>query len=291
MTLASDKTLKSQAPIENSSTKETDLAIYQASLVFNGTDMNVPFNALTIVEFKRPMRDDYDEKENPITQVLDYIVLLRAGKAKARTGRPISGYMESIKKKKNCAIQKILGANSFRSKKIVESLGEINNQILYISKAISKSNYLVESAERRIDLGDFIAEYVYRVARKIYGAKIKFVVEDKFSDRLILKTKTLLFTSIIENFTGNAIKAQATELTINITNNENHYEVIFSDNGIGLSPEISDIDRIFEFGVTTTSGAGLGLYYVKQYIEQLNRAVLVKPNKIRGLSFILSWNK
>lgn len=101
-----------------------------------------------------------------------------------------------------------MGANSFRSKKIVESLGEINNQILYISKAISKS-----------------------------------------------------------------------------------YEVIFSDNGIGLSPKISDIDRIFEFGVTTTSGAGLGLYYVKQYIEQLNRAVLVKPNKIRGLSFILSWNK
>ena len=94
--LASDKTLKSQAPIENSSTKETDLAIYQASLVFNDTDMNVPFNALTIVEFKRPMRDDYDEKENPITQVLDYIVLLRAGKAKTRTGRPISGYMESI---------------------------------------------------------------------------------------------------------------------------------------------------------------------------------------------------
>lgn len=94
--LASDKTLKSQEPLENSSTKETDLAIYQASLVFNDTDMNVPFNALTIVEFKRPMRDDYDEKENPITQVLDYIVLLRSGKAKTRTGRPISGYMESI---------------------------------------------------------------------------------------------------------------------------------------------------------------------------------------------------
>ena len=201
-------------------------------------------------------------------------------------------YNLSISEKRKIAqFKKFWEQIPFGAKKIVESLGEINNQILYISKAISKSNYLVESAERRIDLGDFIAEYVYRVARKIYGAKIKFVVEDKFSNRLILKTRTLLLTSIIENFTGNAIKAQATELTINMTNNEDHYEVIFSDNGIGLSPEISNIDRIFEFGVTTTSGAGLGLYYVKQYIEQLNGTVSVKPNKIRGLSFILSWNK
>lgn len=117
MTLASDKTLKSQAPIENSSTKETDLAIYQASLVFNDTDMNVPFNALTIVEFKRPMRDDYDEKENPITQVLDYIVLLRAGKAKTRTGRPISGYMESIKKKEKLRNSKNIGSKFLSEQK------------------------------------------------------------------------------------------------------------------------------------------------------------------------------
>ena len=222
----------------------------------------------------------------------DYIIGVSSVKENNVLPSMHSIYNLSISEKRKIAqFKKFWEQIPFGAKKIVESLGEINNQILYISKAISKSNYLVESAERRIDLGDFIAEYVYRVARKIYGAKIKFVVEDKFSNRLILKTRTLLLTSIIENFTGNAIKAQATELTINMTNNEDHYEVIFSDNGIGLSPEISNIDRIFEFGVTTTSGAGLGLYYVKQYIEQLNGTVSVKPNKIRGLSFILSWNK
>lgn len=162
---------------------------------------------------------------------------------------------------------------------------------MYISKAISKSNYLVESAERKVDIGDFIAEYLYRIAKKIYGPRIKIVVDDRFSNRLILKTKTLILTSIIENLIGNAIKAQATNLTISMFDDEKQYMIVFTDNGKGLSPQISNIERIFEFGVTTTSGAGLGLYYSKLYIEQMDGTVSAQENKNGGLSFILSWKK
>lgn len=94
--LASDKTLKSQKPIETDSTKETDLAIYHHSLTFNDTPLNVPFSALTIIEFKRPMRDNYNPSDNPIQQVLDYISLIRAGKAKDKNGRPISGQLDNL---------------------------------------------------------------------------------------------------------------------------------------------------------------------------------------------------
>ena len=94
--LASDKTLKSQEPIENSSTKETDLAIYHVGLAFNNTPKTMPYQALTIVEFKRPMRDDYNNSDNPIQQVLDYISLIREGKAKDKNGRLISGQLENL---------------------------------------------------------------------------------------------------------------------------------------------------------------------------------------------------
>ena len=94
--LASDKTLKSQKPIESDSTKETDLAIYHHSLAFNDTPLNVPFSALTIIEFKRPMRDDYNPSVNPIQQVIEYITEIRAGKAKDKNGRPITGQLENL---------------------------------------------------------------------------------------------------------------------------------------------------------------------------------------------------
>lgn len=48
----------------------------------------------------------------------------------------------------------------------VEALGEINSQILYISKAVAKSNYLIESEEKDADICDFISEYIGRIAKK-----------------------------------------------------------------------------------------------------------------------------
>lgn len=174
---------------------------------------------------------------------------------------------------------------------LVESIGEINNQILYTSKAVSKSNYLLESVNRQIDFCDFITEYIHRIARKIYGSKIKFEIEDHLSTRLVVNSSTIQLTSIIENLIGNSIKASASEILITFKDTDKKYLATFSDNGTGLSELISDINRIFEFGVTTTDGAGLGLYYIKQYVEQMNGTIFAEKNTENGMSFILCWNK
>jgi hypothetical protein len=44
---------------------------------------------VTILEFKRPLRNDYTDEENPITQVFEYALKLKAGKALTGDGRPI----------------------------------------------------------------------------------------------------------------------------------------------------------------------------------------------------------
>jgi len=50
---------------------------------------DVPFSSITIIEFKKPQRDDYSEKENPFTQVAKYIAEIREGKATTVAGRPM----------------------------------------------------------------------------------------------------------------------------------------------------------------------------------------------------------
>ena len=49
-----------------------------------------PFNSVTIIEFKRPMRDDYTEKreqKDPVAQVWRYVHSIREGRVKDQTGQ------------------------------------------------------------------------------------------------------------------------------------------------------------------------------------------------------------
>ena len=91
--LASDKTLRSMPITSNDSTKEPDLCalnVYDNPLLVNeGTAL--PLAAITVVELKRPMRDDAKggENDNPIEQALSYLEKIRQGDATTPQGRPI----------------------------------------------------------------------------------------------------------------------------------------------------------------------------------------------------------
>jgi hypothetical protein len=90
--LASDKVLKSIEKLNVDSPDRTDLVIYNNALTFSESQ-KAPFNSFTIVEFKKPQRNDYkdhDEESNPIEQSEKYIEQILAGKVKDRNGRFIS---------------------------------------------------------------------------------------------------------------------------------------------------------------------------------------------------------
>ena len=91
--LASDKTIKSMPITSDSSTKEPDLCalnVYDNPLLVN-EGVSRPLAAITVVELKRPMRDDAKEgeKDNPIEQALNYLEKIRQGDATDPKGRPI----------------------------------------------------------------------------------------------------------------------------------------------------------------------------------------------------------
>ena len=85
--LTSDKPLNSIDGLDTESTVRTDLLIFNNPISFiEGED--APFNSVVLVEFKRPMRENYDpEKDNPIEQVYDYVAKIRLGKQITRRGR------------------------------------------------------------------------------------------------------------------------------------------------------------------------------------------------------------
>lgn len=86
--LASDKALNKVRPLDSDFVSRPDLLIF-FNTAFAAVDDEHPYNSgVVIFEFKRPMRDDYSENENPITQVLSYVKQIKEGKALQKDGRP-----------------------------------------------------------------------------------------------------------------------------------------------------------------------------------------------------------
>lgn len=84
--LASDKLIKSIPILENRSDKRMDISIFDKALSF--TDDTNNLNSISIIEFKKPMRNDFTKDDkNPITQVLNYVRDIKNGKLKKANGR------------------------------------------------------------------------------------------------------------------------------------------------------------------------------------------------------------
>lgn len=93
--LASDKTLNAMPITGSDSTKEPDLLslrVFDNPLLVN-EKQSFPLASITIIEIKRPMRNDMKEGEdkNPIDQCLGYLNRVREGKAKTKSGLLIPG--------------------------------------------------------------------------------------------------------------------------------------------------------------------------------------------------------
>lgn len=93
--LASDKTINAMPITGNDSTKEPDLIslrLFDNPLLVND-QMSLPLASITVIEIKRPMRNDMREGEDkdPIDQALSYLERIREGKVTTKSGRPIPG--------------------------------------------------------------------------------------------------------------------------------------------------------------------------------------------------------
>jgi two-component system phosphate regulon sensor histidine kinase PhoR len=102
------------------------------------------------------------------------------------------------------------------------------------------------------------------------------------------------FTNVIYNLIDNAIKycEKVPHISISTKTIENHFQLTFSDNGIGIKKE--DVKLIFDkfYRVPTgnlhnVKGFGLGLFYVKLIIEAHGGKITCESSKINGTTFTI----
>jgi len=81
--LASDQKMNTIPMLKNNNDKRMDLAVFDAALSYTEDSENI--SSITIVELKRPMRNDRDN--DPVWQVKKYVMDIKAGKIKKANGR------------------------------------------------------------------------------------------------------------------------------------------------------------------------------------------------------------
>ncbi|MGI1671264.1 MAG: ATP-binding protein [Neptuniibacter sp.] len=178
--------------------------------------------------------------------------------------------------------------------RVLDVLSEVlenNERIITTSRFATTADFMLDSAQIEDDLVLYIKEYATKIITS-YNRKIRVVCAD-FEESFITRFSPIEIGLVLDNLVANAQKANAPTVTIKMKLDMKDVLVVeVEDNGRGLSSSITDPDRIFEKGYTTTDGSGLGLYNARQRLEDMGgEIVLASEQPSRGTRFLIRMKK
>ncbi|MDQ7817615.1 MAG: ATP-binding protein [Melioribacteraceae bacterium] len=183
----------------------------------------------------------------------------------------------------------------------VNNISEFKDFTKLVYKEVRRINDIIESflkfsKPQPINPITFNSNELFDQISKQYSAllnekKITLIITESWKGNVVWdKTQmTQVFINLIEN----AIDAVNNDGKISIDVKEkssSHLEIIFSDNGKGISKE--DKNKIFHLYFTTkTKGSGIGLSIVQKIVAEHNGIISVESEPNKGTSIIISIPK
>jgi signal transduction histidine kinase len=173
-----------------------------------------------------------------------------------------------------------------------EILGRVNmevNKIYSISRFATRANFKVSVKPTKVDLEDFIREYLINVVQPFLPSSMHLTVLTD-SKPFIMEIRPIELTILIDNLVNNSrkVKAKNIKVSLNISG-ANSLTMSFRDDGIGIAKEIQE--KIFDYGFTTTEGSGLGLAHVKDILNSMGSNIVVNSNFTKGAEFIITFKQ
>lgn len=174
---------------------------------------------------------------------------------------------------------------------IIRNLSEIkfhSDKTLKISKLITRSNFNLEAKVQKADLAGYIREYLHLYKEinesndQIKTPKIELSGGDfKFEHRFSIVEMTI----VLDNLISNSRKAGAKVIKVVLEKKNQGMQLTFSDDGKGVASDIKD--NIFDLGITSTNGSGIGLYTIKAILNEMHATVSFLGNGaiLKGATF------
>lgn len=186
--------------------------------------------------------------------------------------------------------------NKVKDGELLKALSNIKFQAekaLKISKIITRSNFNTEKNEQIVDVAKYISQYIDIYSDIYESNNLQFEVKN--NNALLTKKVSILDVSIIlDDLISNSEKASAKKILIEMTNpTKDSLKIIFSDDGNGIPLKfLENPEQIFELGVTTTDGSGIGLNSVRTALKAIKGNIFFLGNgkKLKGACFEMLIN-
>lgn len=167
--------------------------------------------------------------------------------------------------------------NSITQKDILKALGVIRFQsekVLKISKIITRANFRTDKTDQVVDVVGYMEQYI-SIYKEIYEDTDLHFSVNRHNSSLMRKVSVLEIALVLDDLISNSEKAGAKVFQLNMTNiDDNSLSVIVTDDGRGVDEKFLDNpEKIFELGVTTTNGSGIGLNSVRTALKSMKASI------------------
>ena len=162
-------------------------------------------------------------------------------------------------------------------------------KIMNISTFATKANFKLKTEFLETNVGDYLEEYINNIIPTMTSKNLKIYFTNNNPTPFISLIRPIELNIVIDNLIDNAKKAGASYIQISLNrNSEYKFQITVTDNGHGIPS--SNLQKVFNFGFTTTTGSGLGLYHVNQIVEKLKGNIKLKSEEGKGSTFTITLN-
>jgi two-component system, NtrC family, nitrogen regulation sensor histidine kinase NtrY len=176
-------------------------------------------------------------------------------------------------------------------KKIIDSVKSVLHQVDILNEIASSFSAFAQMPElklEKVNIIELLRDTVSLFANSTDG---KVVFHSAEGGPIMVMADRKLFSRIFSNIILNALQSRKLNeelvVSIRVTRDNANWVIFFSDNGVGISPEIKDKVFIPYFS-TKEAGSGLGLAIAKQGIEQAGGRISCESSLGTGTTFCIS---
>jgi len=169
--------------------------------------------------------------------------------------------------------------------KLLEALSRLQlwiDQTVKVSRIVTKADFNLELEQIRKDLSRFILEYLN--SDDVTRARLKFSIS--YDARpFVVRFRPMEVTILFDNLVDNAIKAHAHNMNFEIRSADDKLAISVSNDGEAVPDGV--MDSLFELGISTRGGSGIGLYTCREIVKSMGGEISLKGNdpQLGGAAF------
>jgi signal transduction histidine kinase len=191
------------------------------------------------------------------------------------------------------SLSKALNAGEHaKAPELIAKLMKSIQRILAVSDFAMKVEFKqpLKTDQITADLAGFIEEFVQTVLKDGTASGMNVVVERVDQEPFKVRFKPFDITVLLDNLASNSDRAGSKVFHVEMERASPHELVVrIRDKGRGIHGSIAPTSAIFNLGVTTTMGSGMGLFHVKQIVEEMGGTVHYDEEYLAGFGITIRF--